>query len=287
MNLYNKVICPQTNTYHEDFVQISDSNEIEKSEYIQNIECPLCMKLVISSYNKNTDHHDELCQYTTLPLKTYFFHLNNNVLYNDQRFGNPDFYKDKTVLLVGTGALKRKSVLDSLKKLNFKKKINLIINQSWTLEYFDDFIVAETDNVEKKEETLTVIKNYMHLNNIKFDAIFTYDEFCVLMTAYLTQELNLPGIPYDVACKIRNKHEFRKYSEQLGVNYPNYHLVESSERISQVRKIESLLNGKLINDREKSRLLQDLAKIEPPFIVKNKFGLGKGKYDWHGLKMTF
>ena len=279
INLENEIVCTRTNELLKSSVQLNNKNELNSENQLHG-DCTHCIKIISSKHNQAFDGIKNQ-ESIKIPDKTLFFHSNNETLYSDSRFENPDFYKDKIILIVGTGSVKRKSILNNLKKLNFRKTVNLVIKKTWATEYFDDFIIAESDNVERKEETLAAVKAYMTNNCTKFDAIMTYDEFCVLMTAYLTQELNLNGIPFEVACRIRNKSSFRKYCEQLDINCPKNVLVESKERCQHVTRIDKFFceikTGEGQEEKTQKRLLQQLATIEPPFIIKNKYGLGKGK----------
>jgi hypothetical protein len=213
----------------------------------------------------------------SLPEKTIFFHRNDHVLY-DNIDTDKEIFKDKIILIIGTGSIKRMSVIRNLKNMNFKKCINLIREPNWAQKYFDGFILAEHEDIGKKEETLQAIQDYMRLNSIRFDAIYTYDDYCTLLTSYITTALNYPGIPHQVVARIRDKYAFRKYSHELGITHPNHNHLTLSDRTEHLRKIcEFLATEATVVESNQNDFFRTIIQIQPPIIVKNALGSGKGE----------
>jgi len=200
--------------------------------------------------------------FVKFPPNSVFFHLNENILYENGNSNNKknEIYKDKSILLVGTGSIKRMPVLKSLKLLAFKNFICLMkTKESWAETYFDDWILADHEDINNKENTLNSVKSYMSNTNIIFDAILTYDDYCVLITSYLISKLNYKGIPFDFVKMIKNKYEFRSLCSNLNINHPKFFLIKSNERKSFFSNSKIDWNG-----------------CNFPLIVKNTNGSAKG-----------
>ena len=207
---------------------------------------------------KNNVLFNKIDGFVKFPPNSVFFHLNENILYENSN--QNEIYKEKSILLIGTGSIKRISVLKSLRLLSFKHFVCLTrIKESWTENFFDDWIIADHEDINNKENTLNSVKNYMSNNNITFDAILTYDDLCVLITSYLISELNYKGIPFGFVEIIKNKYEFRSLCSKLNINHPNFFLIKSSERTNIINSLNIDFNG-----------------CNFPLIVKNTYGVSKG-----------
>lgn len=192
--------------------------------------------------------------------KDGYFYLNKSILSDDH--GN---FKHKTVLVIGCGSIKRYHVLKSLKNLNFKKMICLCKEKTWAYDYFDDWILADHEKLTKIEDTLNKVIEYEKEYQSKFDAIFTYDDYSILVASYLANHFKLPSIPFELAKLIKDKFEFRKLCKKKGIFAPKFCLIKASE-------IGSLIETK--NDILSSIWFQE-SKIKFPVVVKNSKGSGK------------
>ena len=86
------------------------------------------------------------------------FHANENVLYNIES----ELYKNKSILLIGTGKIdkfiKKINLLKKLSSLKFKNLVCLAtIKHKWANIFIDDWIIAEDTNLDEKEKTLNSI----------------------------------------------------------------------------------------------------------------------------------
>jgi hypothetical protein len=262
-------------------VEKSDfSDDLNTNPFEIDFKCENCVKIVTSYRTINENSNDSTNNLHSLPKKTVFFHLNEDIIDDDSRFNDLLRYSHKNVLIIGCGSVKRSMVLMSLKKFKFKRLVNLIRKQSWTNDFFDDIIYSEHEDIEKKEETLKIIENYMNENDCIFDAIFTFDDYSVLLTSYITTQLGYPGIPYDICKSIKDKHKFRELSFQLGITCPNFNFLTHNYRKDHLEKIEIFLEeiGNF-NEAEQAKLkekfLYALTKINGSFVVKNSYGSGK------------
>lgn len=194
--------------------------------------------------------------------KFFYFHQNKSVL-NDSN----DHFTDKKVLVIGCGSIKRYHVLKSLKTLNFEKIICLCREKTWAYGYFDDWIFADHENMDIIEKTLKMVLEYEKKNCFKFNAIFTYDDYSILVASYLANYFNLPSIPLELAKAVKNKFELRKLCELNGITTPKFCLIKYQE-------IRSFLDyfSTTNNDILQSSLFSE---INYPLIVKNSNGSGK------------
>jgi hypothetical protein len=210
-------------------------------------------------------------------LNDYFTMSNGSFLfYTKEKLHSTDessmrMYAEKNVLLVGFGTVKRLAVLLSIKKFGFRKFIGLSNEEfSWANKYFDDCIIIEKcQDLCNKQTVLNEIVLYCKTNEIKFDAIFTYDDYFVHIASFLADHFKLPGIPFEFINLLKNKHEFRNLCTSLNITTPVYFLIESD------------LRNKYLNNFEystKSNVNSYDMKIECkyPVILKNSKGSGKG-----------
>jgi hypothetical protein len=166
--------------------------------------------------------------------------------------------------------------------LPLNRIVCLAKNKTWASEYVNDWIIAEHEDITQKEKTVDAINNYMRENEIQFDAIYTYDDLCTLLTSYLSEHYNLPGIPFELSAKIKDKHEFRTVSKSLGINHPSFFFIKANKREDHVKKVVANLASDFnnnvmmgvdsIGDNDNKK---EYCKF--PVIIKNTYGVGKGK----------
>lgn len=230
----------------------------------ENLMCNECVLIVQSHYTTNFSKEDG--ELSNLPHQSIYFHSNENILKEKHK---NSIFKGKNILLIGTGSIKRLPILASIKQSLFNKIVCLCSTKNWAYQHVDDWILAEHENLDKKEDTFNQIMQYIQTNQIRFDAILTYDDLCCLMTSYLAERFHFPGIPFATSLNIKNKYEFRRKCQELDINHPNFFMIQSDERESYVKKLE--LNESLCvpsTDKQK--------QCKFPLIVKNTLGTGKG-----------
>ncbi len=226
--------------------------------------CSKCQFLIETAHDPDTKLNNNDLK---LPNQSLFFHLNAELLYNQNDISE---FIDKNVLVVGTREISRRKRIKQLKSMSFKKLVCLNNQKNWALELFDDWIEAEHWDVSKKEETLKAVIEYQERHGIKFDSIFTYDCNFVLITSYLTTQLNLLGIPFELIKTLKYKNQFRKRCSELNIACPKFFLIESSNRMFFIEKMKSSsIDCKFIESQDNQRCMF-------PIILKNNFGLGKG-----------
>lgn len=253
-----------------------------------------CKSIVKTYYNKKGKlaGHFKKIEYINLSDQSVYFHLNEELLHDfsnwmgtrrsnkllEHRFtttatnDDEDYYKDKNLLLIGCGSIKRLPVLLSIKKLPLNRLVCLASSKQWAFEYIDEWIMAEHENIEQRDEAVNAIDLYMKENNVKFDAIITYDDLCTMQTSYLSEHYNLPGIPFDISKRIKNKFEFRCLSKKLNINHPHFFQIKSNERNDYINMIKKNQDDELSSI--KCIKTEDYCKF--PLIIKNTYGVGKG-----------
>ena len=139
--------------------------------------------------------------------------------------------ENKTVLVVNTGPIKKRFILQKLKKLGLKV-IVLNKEKNWAQAYVDYWILADPTN---HRESISAIENFLSTNpKIKIDGVITFWEDDVLLTAKVSDKFNLIGIPYHIAKKIRNKYLFREFCQENNIPSPGHILIKSNEDVKEV-----------------------------------------------------
>lgn len=137
---------------------------------------------------------------------------------------NSNDLNDKTILLVNTGSIKKRIVLQKLKKLGLKI-VCLNKEKNWAQPYIDYWILADNTNYT---ESISAVKEFIANNpEVKISGTFTFWEDDVLLTSKIVDKFNLIGIPYSVAKRIRNKFLFREFCRENGLPAPQHTLLKS------------------------------------------------------------
>lgn len=248
--------------------------ELSQANFDTAKKCTRCERVLTTKFNEDKcEEKLESSKYFSLPPWSFYFHVKQSAL--DIDTPNKFDYSDKIILLVGMRNIYRKNYIVDLKQGKFKKFVCLSEKKlDWLSDFVDDWIVADDADDRKADETLNAVQNYMQENNLKFDAVITYFNENVRMTAYLANKLNLHGSSYDMVSRLSDKYDFRNISKSLDINYPKYCLIKSNERRNLIEKFnEYLNNGKKVGDE---KFLHDLFKFGLPIIIKNRFGTAKG-----------
>jgi len=257
--------CEKSSNKKIDFTKDSDQNLISK---VMRVKCQKCHLLIKTTHQLKAKNIGLTS--IELPEQSVYFHLNKELLYKDS---SKESYSDKNFLLIGTSGVHRQKLIKNIKSFSFNRLV--LLNSTITMfdEYFDDVILAEHEDLSSKEETLRVVVRYMKVNQLKFNAVFTYDEDFVMMTSYLATELKLPGIPFSLITRIKNKSEFRKLCSDLEITCPKHFLIESSLKSAYSEQL-----GCFVDFENNSVMSPDNKRFcFLPVIVKDSFGRGKGK----------
>lgn len=149
----------------------------------------------------------------------------------EDRFDDNDDLENKTILVVNTGPIKKRFILQKLKKLGLKVVV-LNREKNWATAYVDHWILADTTN---HRESISAIENYLASNpEIKINGAITFWEDDVLLTSKIIDKFNLIGIPYHIAKKVRNKYLFREFCRENNIPAPGHILIKSQDDLKEV-----------------------------------------------------
>lgn len=152
-------------------------------------------------------------------------------LNNKEQKNEKNSFKGKTILLVNTGSIKKRFILQKLSKLDLGI---IIINKekNWAQAYTENWIIADTSN---HSEVISQVGKFIKENsNIKIDGILTFWEDDVLLTSKLIDKFNFIGIPYSVASKARNKYLFREFCRSNNLPFIKFKIIKSQKDLEEI-----------------------------------------------------
>ena len=138
----------------------------------------------------------------------------------------------KTLLIVNTGSLKKKFILQRIRKIAGLKIVILNSEKNWAEKYTDDWIIADTT---KQELAIKMVEEY-HLVQA-FDGVITFWEDDVLLTAKIAEKLGVVGIPFIVAKYARNKLLFRRFCQKNNLPFPKFGRANSLEELVKTMEL--------------------------------------------------
>jgi len=171
----------------------------------------------------------------------------------------------KNLIMVSSGKIGRIPLVYSIQNvLNFNILCLNIPGLNWVEPYVRDCIYCNSEDCSDKnlEEILKLLKEYSEKNNIKFDGIFTYDDYCVLVCSRIAKALELRSLDYDVAFNIKNKFQLRKQIQEKQI-FDDIKFISINQNC-----MEKILNGKI---NYKDLQLDDGKE----YIIKDTLGSGK------------
>lgn len=141
--------------------------------------------------------------------------------------------KDKTILLVNTGSLKKRFILQRLKKLELKIVI-LNREKNWASFYADHWISADTYN---HNEVLQGIQVFLANNpDVKIDGAITFWEDDIPLLAKICKEFKLAGNSLEAAVNTRDKFRMQEILKQCGQAHIKGRLLKSSSDLEAAIK---------------------------------------------------
>ena len=130
--------------------------------------------------------------------------------------GRKEDYAGKHLLLVGTGGVKRRRVIEALRSLGLGRITCLHNERNWADPYVDDWL--EADSVRPSDETVKHVRARLP----KLDGVYTYDDYSVIVAAALSEQLGFPGLSRAVAERAKDKSAFRKLCVSRGLPAPGF-----------------------------------------------------------------
>ncbi len=134
----------------------------------------------------------------------------------------------KTILLVNTGSIKKKIILQRLKKFGL---VIVCLNRekNWAQPYIDHWILADNTNIT---EAIQAVKEFIaNTPQVEINGALTFWEDDVLLTAKIIDKFNFIGTSFDVAKKIRNKFLYREFCREHGLPAPQHILLKSIDDV--------------------------------------------------------
>jgi D-alanine-D-alanine ligase len=140
----------------------------------------------------------------------------------------------KVILLVHAMSPSKKFVLQKIKKMGLHLVCLSKEKSDWALPYVDKWILADLQN---HKECLDAVKRYnREAPNKVVQGVVTFWDEAVLLTAHLAESLNLIGIPYEIAKKVKNKYTFRDFCSANGIMAPRHRMLRSKHEIPALEK---------------------------------------------------
>jgi D-alanine-D-alanine ligase len=142
--------------------------------------------------------------------------------------------RGKTILLVNAGSIKKRFILQRLKKLG----LNVIcLNKekaAVAAPYVDHWVLADLNNYK---DCIQALKLFAASHpTISIDGAFTFWEESVLLTSKIIDVFGLIGIPFEIANIARNKYLFREFCQRSGLPAPRHQILHRKEDIRRLNK---------------------------------------------------
>ena len=145
------------------------------------------------------------------------------------------YFEGKTILLVNTGSIKKKFILQELKKSGL---IVVALNKekNWAQNYVDHWILADNYN---HYESLDAVKEFI-VNNptVKIDGALTFWEDDIPLLAKICREFKFIGNSVEAALNTRDKFRMQEVLRATGQPYIRQKLLKTNEDLEfAVREI--------------------------------------------------
>jgi len=128
----------------------------------------------------------------------------------------------------------KKFVLQKIKKMGLHLVCLSKEKADWAIPYVDKWVLADLQN---HKECIEAVKKYNREHpDMSVQGAVTFWDEAVLLTAHVAESLNLIGIPYDIAKKVKNKYTFRDFCSVNGILAPKHKLLRSKNEIHALEK---------------------------------------------------
>lgn len=147
---------------------------------------------------------------------------------------DPNSLKNKTILLINAGSVKKRFILKRINQLGPKVILLNRKKESWAEKYVDHWILADNTNFD---ESIQAVKEFINANQkIKIDGVVTFWEDDVLLTSRIIDRFHFIGIPFNIAKNARNKFLFRDFCYKNNIPAPRYTYIRSENDIRKIIK---------------------------------------------------
>ena len=128
--------------------------------------------------------------------------------------------KDKTILLINAGSIKKRFILKRINKLGIKVVLLNRKKETWAEKYVNHWILADNNDFG---ESIQAVREFISSHpKVKIDGAVTFWEDDVLLTSKIIDRFNFIGIPYNIAKNARNKYLFRDFCYKNNIPAPKY-----------------------------------------------------------------
>lgn len=139
----------------------------------------------------------------------------------------------RTILLVNTGSVKKKFILQRLSRLGVRLVV-LNKEKNWADPYVDKWILADTAN---HSESIRAVKEFIEKHpKCRIEGALTFFEDDVLLTSKIVDKFGFIGIPFAVASEARNKYSFREFCRANSIPSPKHVIIENGQDLDFVKK---------------------------------------------------
>jgi len=189
----------------------------------------------------------------------------------------------KTILVVNVGSLKKKFILQRLKKLGL---VIVCLNKekNWAQPYVDHWILADNTNAS---EAIQAVKEFIaNTPQVKINGAVTFWEDDVLLTSKIIDKFNFIGTPLNIAKKIRNKFLYREFCSANGLPAPQHALLKSIDDINNLPETLSYplvikptfgsSSAYVIKIEDKEQLVETYKYIKKNISTNVESALGEG-----------
>lgn len=130
----------------------------------------------------------------------------------------------QNILLVNTGSIKKKFILQEIKKLGLNI-IALNKEKNWAQSYIDYWILADNYN---HQESIEAIKEFVANNKkVKINGAITFWEDDIPILAKICKEFKFKGNTLETALNTRDKFRMQEVFKNTGQNYIRQKLLKS------------------------------------------------------------
>lgn len=142
-------------------------------------------------------------------------------------------YTGRALLVVNTGSLKKKFILQKMKRLGLTVVV-LNKEKNWAEPYVDHWIIADNTN---HAQAIQAVKQFMSKHpKLRIEGAVTFWEDDVLLTSKIVEKFNFTGIPYQIAKNVRNKYLFREFCREHALPAPKHRLIRDKRDLQTILK---------------------------------------------------
>lgn len=139
-----------------------------------------------------------------------------------------DIKSGPRLLVVNTGSRKKRFTLRRLNELGYELII-LNANVNWAKNYASHWILSDTTD---HDACVRATRQFFASNpELSPAGSLTFWDDDVLLASRIADSLGLIGIPYTIASRARDKHQFRAFCQEAGLPHPGFARIRPDEDV--------------------------------------------------------